>query len=220
MGKLTISLKGNDSATLRFTPSFEAVMTGLRMAGVEARHKDSSSRHPHTHGAGKEVPCAISGDSGTLLGFTITQTEETDIIMGKLSGYEEYAARYNRHLQSGDLGSCTEDLFLMADVLREEGLRIDELKALMLSFFFDLNGVGSVPAINRNTAKRAAMAVAASYISVHEMEEMYMDVIRYNTVPRAVMSVRDSLYLFGLCLENRCDEAEEILCRFVGGASK
>ncbi len=69
--------------------------------------------------------------------------------------YRRYAAEYNRHLQSGELGACGLDLFKMAAELREEGLRVDDLKALMLSFYFDLSGVASGPAVNRNTARRA-----------------------------------------------------------------
>lgn len=138
----------------------------------------------------------------------------------KLCGYEEYAARYNRHLQSGQLGCCGEDLYLMAAVLRQEGARRDELKALMLSFFFDMSGTGSGPAVNRNTARRAKEAVDVESIGTHEMEELYLDTIRKDTVPAPIMSVRDSLYIFEMCLDGRYDEAEEILSRFAKDARK
>lgn len=138
----------------------------------------------------------------------------------KLCGYEEYAARYNQHLQSGQLGCCGEDLYLMAAALRQEGARTDELKALMLSFFFDLSGTGSGPAVNRNTARRAKEAVSAAVIGTHEMEELYLDTIRKDTVPVPIMSVRDSLYIFELCLDGRCDEADEILRKFAEDARK
>ncbi len=239
IGELTVRLRGNKSATLRFTPSEEAILNGLRKATVEPRHGDFTAGHPHTHGEEKETFCAVSGDSGTLSGFTITEqggiithgrrfgterplfdTEDTDMTTDKIGSYEEYAARYNQHLQSGQLGCCGEDLYLMAAALREEGARTDELKALMLSFYFDLNGTGSGPAVNRNTAKRAKEAVTASGLGTHEMEELYLDTIHQDTLPAPVMSVRDSLYIFEMCLDGRHDEAEEILGRFVGGATK
>lgn len=128
--------------------------------------------------------------------------------------YEVYAARYNRHLQEGELGSCGEDLYLMAAALRKEGRRNDELKALMLSFYFDLSGVGSGPAVNRNTVKRAAAAISASHARLHEMETLYLDTIRQDTVPRPIMSVRDSLCIFEMCLEGRFDETEEAIEKF------
>ena len=102
----------------------------------------------------------------------------------------------------------------MAAALSEEGRRHDELKALMLSFYFDLSGVSSGPAVNRNAAKRAREAVAALPINQHEMEELYLDTIRQDTVPRPIMSVRDSLFIFEMCLEGRFDEAEEAVGKF------
>ena len=130
-------------------------------------------------------------------------------------GYSKLAAEYNGHLRGGELGKCGKDLFVMATHLREEGRRVDELKALMLSFFFDLNGVNSGPAINRSTAKRAADAFGASGLGRHEMEELYIDTIRGDTVPKLIMPVKDSLYVFEVCLDGRFDEADEILARFM-----
>ena len=130
-------------------------------------------------------------------------------------GYSKLAAEYNGHLRGGELGKCGKDLFIMAAHLREEGRRVDELKALMLSFFFDLNGVNSGPAINRSTSKRAADAFSASGIGRHEMEELYTDTIRADTVPRPIMTVKDSLYVFEVCLDGRFEEADEMLARFM-----
>jgi len=136
--------------------------------------------------------------------------------MGTMNGgYSKLAAEYNGHLRGGELGKCGKDLFVMSTHLREEGRRVDELKALMLSFFLDLNGVSSGPAINRSTAKRAADAFGASGLGRNEMEELYTDTIRGDTVPKPIMSVKDSLYVFEVCLDGRFDEADEILARFM-----
>lgn len=132
----------------------------------------------------------------------------------KLERYKVYAARYNRHLKEGGLGSCAEDLYLMAAALRKEGRRHDELKVLMLSFYFDLSGVGSGPAVNRNTAKRAVAAISALSARLHEIESLYLDTIRQDTVPRPIMSARDSLCVFEMCLEGRFDEAEDVVKKF------
>ena len=130
-------------------------------------------------------------------------------------GYSKLAAEYNGHLRGGELGKCGKDLFVMATHLGEEGRRVDELKALMLSFFLDLNGVSSGPAINRSTAKRAADAFGASGLGRNEMEELYTDTIRGDTVPKPIMSVKDSLYVFEVCLEGKTEEADEMLARFM-----
>ena len=130
-------------------------------------------------------------------------------------GYSKLAAEYNGHLRGGELGKCGKDLFIMAAHLRVEGRRVDELKALMLSFFFDLNGVDSSPTINRSTIKRAADAFGASGLGQHEMEKLYIDTIRSDTVPKPIMSVKDSLYVFEVCLEGKIGEADETLARFM-----
>ena len=130
-----------------------------------------------------------------------------------LEGYGVYASRYRQHLKDG-LGRCPEDLYLMAAALREEGRRHDELKALMLSFYFDLSGVASGPAVNRNTVKKAEAAISAISIPMYEMEELYLDTIRQDTVPRPIMSPWDSLFIFEMCLEGRIDEADETVGKF------
>ncbi len=43
---------------------------------------------------------------------------------------------------------------------------------------------------------------------------MYLATIRQDTTPRHIMSVRDSLYVLGICMEGGCDEADEIVDRF------
>lgn len=139
---------------------------------------------------------------------------------GKLDRYEVYAARYNRHLREGGLDSCGEDLHLMAAALREEGRRHDELKALMLSFYCDLSGVGSEPSVNRDAAKRAAETVAECGIDRYEMAQLYVDTIRQDTVPAPIMSVKDSLYIFEVCMDGGFDEAKAILRRFMDSTAR
>ena len=44
-------INGNESAALRFFPSEEAIIDGLRKNGVEAAYDDFADTHPHTHGS-------------------------------------------------------------------------------------------------------------------------------------------------------------------------
>lgn len=54
-GKLSIRMKGNESATLRFTPSARAVLEGLRKVTSEPAYEDLRDGHPHTHEDEKEA---------------------------------------------------------------------------------------------------------------------------------------------------------------------
>ena len=55
-------INGNESAALRFFPSEEAIIDGLRKNGVEAAYGDLDA-HPHTHGNETDTLLTVSGDS-------------------------------------------------------------------------------------------------------------------------------------------------------------
>lgn len=56
-------INGNESAALRFFPSEEAIIDGLRKNGVETAYDDFTDTHPHTHGNETDALLTISGDS-------------------------------------------------------------------------------------------------------------------------------------------------------------
>lgn len=56
-------INGNESAALRFFPSEEAIIDGLRKNGVETAYDDFADTHPHTHGGETDAFLTISGDS-------------------------------------------------------------------------------------------------------------------------------------------------------------
>ena len=191
-----------------------------------------------THRNQKDTFLITHGDSVTDLDFTTTKQSGTitqkggsdytgpclddggeDMDITAANKYRMYAEKYNRDLQEG-IGQCAKDLYLMAAALREEGRRHDELKALMLSFYCDLSGVGSEPAVNRDAAKRAAETVAECGIDRYEMAQLYVDTIRKDTVPTPIMSVKDSLYIFEVSIDGGFDEAEAILRRFTDSTAR
>ena len=55
-GELSVRINGNESAALRFFPSEEAIIDGLRKNGVEAAYD------PHTHGSETDTLQTVSGD--------------------------------------------------------------------------------------------------------------------------------------------------------------
>lgn len=56
-------INGNESAALRFFPSEEAIIDGLRKNGVEAACGDFADTNPHTHGNETDTLPTVSGDS-------------------------------------------------------------------------------------------------------------------------------------------------------------
>lgn len=62
-GELSVRINGNESAALRFFPSEEAIIDGLRKNGVEAAYGDFADTYPHTHGSETDALLTISGDS-------------------------------------------------------------------------------------------------------------------------------------------------------------
>ena len=61
-GELSVRINGNESAALRFFPSEEAIIDGLRKNGVEAAYDDFADTHPHTHGSETDTLQTVSGD--------------------------------------------------------------------------------------------------------------------------------------------------------------
>lgn len=55
-------INGNESAALRFFPSEEAIIDGLRKNGVEAAHDDFADTPTHTHGSETDTLQTVSGD--------------------------------------------------------------------------------------------------------------------------------------------------------------
>lgn len=49
-GELTVKIRGNESATVKFTPSAAAIEAGLRKASQMPVYDDEDDGHTHTHG--------------------------------------------------------------------------------------------------------------------------------------------------------------------------
>lgn len=62
-GELSVRIRGNESAVLRFLPSEAAILEGLRKTDVEAAYDAFDETHPHTHGTETDTFSAIYGDS-------------------------------------------------------------------------------------------------------------------------------------------------------------
>lgn len=49
-GELTVVIRGNETATVKFKPSQAAIENGLRKASQNAAYDNERDEHPHTHG--------------------------------------------------------------------------------------------------------------------------------------------------------------------------
>ncbi|MBE6954476.1 MAG: hypothetical protein E7449_01015 [Ruminococcaceae bacterium] len=127
---------------------------------------------------------------------------------------EEFArlsAECRRHLKAGMLDWFAFDLKSMGALLGKEGKYTDKLKVLMLAFYIELSGVCCRSTIDRAILPSIRNAAEKSGLTKHQIEQLYLDTVRADVTPRHIMTVKDSLYLLSLCLDNKEEDAEDIL---------
>lgn len=88
---------------------------------------------------------------------------------------------------------------------------MDELKVLVLEFFFRLNCAETTPVIDPDLVRKMADAAEAAGLTKYELDELFLDTIRDDSVPRRILSARDGLYLLELCLAGETENAELIV---------
>lgn len=124
-------------------------------------------------------------------------------------------ARLSREAQlsvrAGDLVRYAETLGDMSRFLKSEGRHQDELKVLLVKLYIDLSGIGKPPVLDPYTLDSIAAAAEAAGFNRCQVEEFYMDSIRRDVTPRHEFRPKDCLYLLGLYLDGRGEEADEIV---------
>lgn len=75
-GRLTVKIKGNESAVVRFFPSIKVIMETMRQKSVEAAYGDLGSGHQITHGSENEPACELSQDPAVHLSVNDGRTEQ------------------------------------------------------------------------------------------------------------------------------------------------
>lgn len=108
-----------------------------------------------------------------------------------------------RHLRSGQMDWYSFDLKSMAAVLDRERKYVDKAKVLMIAFYVDLSGIGHVPFIDRALIRSMKETIQKSGMDEYQVKELYLDSVRYDTTPRHIMTVSDSLHLMELSLLGR-----------------
>ena len=102
--------------------------------------------------------------------------------------------------KNGDWERASETLRLMAYVLDTENKHTDAMKALMLSFYFDLSGMARQPFTNSDTIDRMRRAYKLSGMSESDVTLLYFDVIGEDTLPRHYLTLTGSFRMFTYCL--------------------
>lgn len=113
--------------------------------------------------------------------------------------------------KTGDWERASETLRLMAYVLDTENKHTDAMKALMLSFYFDLSGMGRQPFTNNDTIDRMKRAYRLSGMSESDVTLLYFDVIREDTLPRHYLTLTGSFRMFTYCLFGKSRKFDEVM---------
>ena len=113
--------------------------------------------------------------------------------------------------KTGDWERASETLRLMAYVLDTENKHTDAMKALMLSFYFDLSGMGQQPFTNNDTVDRMKRAYRLSGMSESDVTLLYFDVIREDTLPRHYLTLTGSFRMFTYCLFGKSRKFDEVM---------
>lgn len=128
-----------------------------------------------------------------------------------MDAFAKVSALCSEHLKTGMYPDYMLDLREMSKILEKEGLRMDELKVLVLEFFFRLNCAETTPAIDPDLVRKMVDAAEAAGLTKYELDELFLDTIRDDSVPRRILSARDGLYLLELCLAGETENAELIV---------
>lgn len=125
--------------------------------------------------------------------------------------FSEISSLSAEHLKSGMYQAYLLDLRDLAEILEGEGLHMDELKTLLLEFFFRMNCAATLPAIDQDLVQKIERAAENANLTKHEIDELFLDTVRKDTAPKQLLSVRESLHLLELCLSGRAEDAELIV---------
>ena len=125
--------------------------------------------------------------------------------------YRDLATEYNESLRHGDWARAVELLKKMAKCRRWEGSTADELKLLMLAFYFSTSGCAGTPNIDKDLADAIVDSSRCYGAELCDVEQLYLDTVRAGTMPSHILSIRDSLYLFECCACGNTTQARVIL---------
>ena len=88
---------------------------------------------------------------------------------------------------------------------------MDELKILLLDFFFDLNNSDGPQIIDRILINKIAAAVKSAGLTRYDLGELFLDTISGDAISQFALNGQECLYILELCMAGRNEDAEHIV---------
>lgn len=121
------------------------------------------------------------------------------------------SAECKRHIRAGKIDLYSSGLKEIAKLLVREERFLDALKVMIPAFYIDLSGFGRAPYLDGWLCQMLSAAVINAGIERQELVGLYLELIHADFVPNHTMSVKDSLYLFQLCVDQKTAQAQYVL---------
>lgn len=131
-----------------------------------------------------------------------------------MSFHEEFSklsAECRSYIRAGKIDQYSSGLKKIAKLLVREERYSDALKVMIPAFYIDLSGFGRAPYLDGWLCQTIPIAVIDAGIEKQELVRLYFELIQPDFVPKHTMSVKDSFYLFQLCVDQKAEQAEYIL---------
>ena len=123
------------------------------------------------------------------------------------------SAKCKNYIRTGCISMYSATLKEMADLFCRNDRTIDQLKALVISFYIDLSGFGRAPFIDRQLIERLQTSLRCNCIDKGEFERLYFEWIQPDMIMKHALGVKDGWYLLRLCAEGKADQADYILSK-------
>lgn len=115
-----------------------------------------------------------------------------------------------KSLRIGDFSTYVKTHKNMADILHSEGKFRDEIRSRIIAFYFDISGISGTVQIDELNIKAISLALEISHLPEKDFCDIYYDVIKTNTAPCHLMTIKGSYKLLVLCLQNKWGKAFRI----------
>ena len=180
-GTLEVDVKGNESVTISFTPSdtiCEKLAAQFCQTSATASKTDlPPTPHPKTNPAKQQ---------------NLASHEDNDKRFSELSKQAMKYIRASKFIEYADT------LSLMADVVRSEGKRYDELKLLIIRFYVLVSGLADKPHIEWGDFELIDDAIKTDGITEEQVKDLFFSSVHDRLTPKHRFSVAGSYRIFEL----------------------
>ncbi len=190
-GEADVEMHGNSFITFSLRPSdifVEKIAPRLRKT-LAILSKDEIP--PNTHTENKALKQPYFGSYG--------------------HSFSDISKEAMEHIRGMKFKLYSEDLAKLAEILKSEDKRTDELKLRMMKFHIDLSGTEYQPMVDWVSMGFAIDAVEARRMSEDAINELFFDTIRPNMTPEHAFTVKGSNRMFWLGLARKERKMSEIL---------